>query len=77
MNGAVANVDVRVVIGSFCQLANLKNQGVMCKIMHAQLDKDLIKLSSYNPAYPSTEYRRDEFHWVYPVATIIKQLRRG
>jgi SOS-response transcriptional repressor LexA len=58
-------------------VANLKNQGVMCKIMPVQLDKNLVKLSSYNPAYPPTEYRRDEFHWIFPVATIIRQLRRG
>jgi SOS-response transcriptional repressor LexA len=57
-------------------VANLKNQGVLCKIMHVQLDKNLVNLSSYNPAYPPTEYRRDEFHWIFPVATIIKQLRR-
>ena len=57
-------------------VANLRNQGVLCKIMHVQLDKNLVKLSSYNPAYPPTEYRRDEFHWIFPVATIIKQLRR-
>ena len=57
-------------------VANLRDQGVLCKIMHVQLDKHLVKLSSYNPAYPPTEYHRDEFHWVFPVATIIKQLRR-
>ena len=57
-------------------LANLKNQGVLCKIMHVQLDKNLVKLSSYNPAYPPTEYHRQEFHWIFPVASIIKQLRR-
>jgi SOS-response transcriptional repressor LexA len=57
-------------------VANLRNQGVFCKIMHVQLDKNLVKLSSYNPAYPPTEYRLDEFHWIFPVATIIKQLRR-
>ena len=51
--------------------------GVLCKIvMHVQLDKNLIKLSSYNPAYPPTEYHRQEFHWIFPVAAIIKQLRR-
>ncbi len=57
-------------------VANLRNQGLLCKIMHVQLDKNLIKLSSYNQAYPPTEYHRDEFHWIFPVATIIKQLRR-
>jgi phage repressor protein C with HTH and peptisase S24 domain len=57
-------------------VANIKNQGALCKIMHVQLDKNLVKLSSYNPAYPPTEYHRDEFHWIFPVAAIIKQLRR-
>jgi SOS-response transcriptional repressor LexA len=57
-------------------VANVKNQGVLCKIMHVQLDKNVLKLSSYNPAYPPTEYHRDEFHWIFPVASILKQLRR-
>jgi phage repressor protein C with HTH and peptisase S24 domain len=56
-------------------MANVRNQGVVCKIMHVQLDKNLVKFSSYNPAYPPTEYHRAEFHWIYPVATIIRQLR--
>jgi SOS-response transcriptional repressor LexA len=57
-------------------VANHKDQGAVCKIMHVQLDKNLIKLSSYNPAYPPTEYHRDEFHWIFPVESIIKLLRR-
>jgi repressor LexA len=56
-------------------VANVRNQGVLCKIMHVQLDKNLVNFSSYNPAYPPTEYHRGEFHWIFPVATIIKQLR--
>jgi phage repressor protein C with HTH and peptisase S24 domain len=57
-------------------VANIKNQGALCKIMHVQLDKNLVKLSSYNPAYPPTEYHRDEFHWIYPVASVFRELRR-
>jgi SOS-response transcriptional repressor LexA len=57
-------------------VANVRNQGILCKIMHVQLDKNLVKLSSYNPAYPPTEYHRNEFHWIFPVSAIIKQLRR-
>jgi SOS-response transcriptional repressor LexA len=57
-------------------VANLKNQGVLCKIMHVQFDKNLVKLSGYNPAYPPMEYRLDEFHWIFPVESIIKPLRR-
>jgi phage repressor protein C with HTH and peptisase S24 domain len=44
--------------------------------MHVQLDKNLITLSSYNPAYPPLERHRDQFHWIFPVSAIIKQLRR-
>jgi len=57
-------------------VVNLKNQGVLCKIMHVHLEKSLIKLSSYNPAYPPMEYHRDEFHWIFTVESIIKPLRR-
>jgi repressor LexA len=57
-------------------VANIKEQGLLCKIMHAQLDKHRVTLSSYNPAYPPMEYHRDDFHWIFPVATVIKQLQR-
>ena len=57
-------------------VANLKNEGVLCKIMHVQLDKNLIILSSYNPAYPPMERHRDHFNWMFPVSSIMKQLRR-
>jgi phage repressor protein C with HTH and peptisase S24 domain len=57
-------------------IANIRDQGAVCKIMHVQLDKHLVKLSSYNPAYPPTEYHRDEFHWIFPVASITKLLRK-
>jgi SOS-response transcriptional repressor LexA len=57
-------------------VANLKDEGILCKIMHVQLDKNLITLSSYNPAYPPLERHRDQFHWIFPIASVIKQLRR-
>jgi SOS-response transcriptional repressor LexA len=57
-------------------VANLKDEGILCKIMHVQLDKNLITLSSYNPAYPPLERHRDQFNWIFPVSSIIKQLRR-
>ena len=44
--------------------------------MHVQLDKKLVTLSSYNPAYPPTQYHRDEFNWIFPVASVIKHLRK-
>ena len=57
-------------------VANLKDEGMLCKIMHVQLDQNLIKLSSYNPAYPPMERRRDQFHWIFPVTMVTRQLRR-
>jgi SOS-response transcriptional repressor LexA len=57
-------------------VANIKDQGALCKIMHVQLDKNIITLSSYNPAYPPMEYHRDDFHWIFSVATLVKQLQR-
>ncbi len=57
-------------------VANLRDEGILCKIMHVQLDKNLITLSSYNPAYPPLERHRDQFHWIFPVSSVIKQLRR-
>jgi repressor LexA len=57
-------------------VANLKDEGVLCKIMHVQLDKSLITLSSYNPAYPSMERHRDQFNWMFPVSSIVRPLRR-
>jgi SOS-response transcriptional repressor LexA len=57
-------------------VANLKDEGVVCKLMHVQLDKNLIILSSYNPAYPPMERHRDQFNWMFPVSSIMKVLRR-
>lgn len=57
-------------------VANLKDEGVVCKLMHVQLDKNLIILSSYNPAYPPMERHRDQFNWMFPAAALVKQLRR-
>jgi SOS-response transcriptional repressor LexA len=57
-------------------VAHIKDQGAVCKIMHVQLDKHLITLSSYNPAYPPMEYHRDDFHWIFPAASVVKTLQR-
>ena len=57
-------------------IANLKDEGVVCKLMHVQLDKNLITLSSYNPAYPPMQRHRDQFNWMVSVASVVKQLRK-
>jgi repressor LexA len=57
-------------------VANLKEEGLLCKILHVQLDRNLVTLSSYNPAYPPLERHRDQFHWIFPVSSVVRQLRR-
>jgi repressor LexA len=56
-------------------LANLKNEGLVCRLIHLQQEGSIIKLSGYNPAYPPLEYRREEFHWIVPIVSIIRNLR--
>ncbi|HSI83583.1 MAG: LexA family protein [Candidatus Methylacidiphilales bacterium] len=60
-------------------VANLKEEGVLCKIMHvrhAGPEQHHIKLSSYNSAYPPMEYMREDFHWIFPVAQVVRYIRR-
>lgn len=57
-------------------VANLKEHGPACKIMHVRPERKLVTLSSYHPAYPPIEYHLGDFHWIYPVAAVVKQLRR-
>ena len=47
---------------------------VMFKIFTAQ--RGNITLSSYNPAYPPLTYSRSDFSWIYPAASVVKNLRR-
>lgn len=44
---------------------------VMVKIYHSQDDGERIILSSYNPAFPPQEYKRQDIKWVYPVGQVI------
>jgi len=57
-------------------VANIKEQGVLCKLMHVHHDKQIITLTSYNPAHPPLEYHRDDFNWMFPVTTVIRNLQR-
>ena len=57
-------------------IANLRDEGLVCKIMQIQFDRNMIMLSSYNVAYPPMERHRDQFHWIFPIATITRQVRK-
>jgi repressor LexA len=58
-------------------LGNLKDQGMCCKIMHVHHDKNLVTLTCYNPAYPPMQHNREDFNWIFPVAQVVKYLRRA
>lgn len=47
---------------------------VMFKIYNSS--RGAITLSSYNPAYPPLTFNPTDFAWVYPAASIVKNLRR-
>jgi phage repressor protein C with HTH and peptisase S24 domain len=49
---------------------------VMCKIYQAKAGGDFVILSSYNPAHPPTELRREDIAWIYPIQSVIKTRRR-
>jgi transcriptional regulator with XRE-family HTH domain len=47
---------------------------VMFKIFSSS--RESITLSSYNPAYPPLIFNPSDFAWIYPAASIVKNLRR-
>jgi phage repressor protein C with HTH and peptisase S24 domain len=49
---------------------------VMCKIYQPKNGGELVILSSYNPAYPAMELKREEIAWIYPVGQLVQNLRR-
>jgi phage repressor protein C with HTH and peptisase S24 domain len=53
-------------------VANIRNQGVLFKVMHHSGDMKIIKLTSYNPVYPEIQIPREELHWMYPVKMVMK-----
>lgn len=53
-------------------VANLKVHGPVLKIFH--LNGQIVTLTSFNPAYPKHEYTLRDFHWIYPVDTVVKKV---
>jgi phage repressor protein C with HTH and peptisase S24 domain len=49
---------------------------VMFKVFHSREAGKRVVLTSYNPTFPPLEYMRDEFQWIYPVASVVKHFRR-
>jgi phage repressor protein C with HTH and peptisase S24 domain len=56
-------------------VARLRNEDVMCKLFQSAGDE--VILSSYNQVYQPLRLPRSELLFCYPVAKVMKTLRRG
>jgi phage repressor protein C with HTH and peptisase S24 domain len=53
-------------------IARTMNADVMCRLFQSKDDGRLIVLSSWNPAFPPVELRREEIAWLSPVRQIVQ-----
>ena len=53
-------------------IARTMNGDVMCKLFQSKNDGQVIVLSSWNPAFPPVELRREEIAWMCPVRQIVQ-----
>ena len=53
-------------------VANVKRHGVLLKVFH--IKGQSITLTSFNAAYPPQQFSTRDFHWIYPVETVIKRV---
>jgi phage repressor protein C with HTH and peptisase S24 domain len=57
-------------------IAKLKNDGVMFKI-YSQPAPGTVRLASYNESlYPPQTFPEQEFHWIFPIHSVIKKTWR-
>jgi repressor LexA len=58
-------------------LANIKEQGFAFRILNLTGgDARRVRLTSYNPAYEPMDLARDDFHWIHPVHSVTRLIRR-
>lgn len=57
------------------RLSDHAGGGVLFKIYTPRDGGDRIVLSSYNPAHPPAELKREDLIWIYPVQSVMKNLR--
>lgn len=55
-------------------VARLKNDGVMFKRFFMDESGEKVELLSYNPLYPPMHYSIEDFSWIYPVFSVLKDL---
>lgn len=58
------------------RLTPAQGEDVMFKIFNTTHGGRRIVLTSYNPAFPPLEYERTDFAWIYPAASVVKNLRK-
>jgi SOS-response transcriptional repressor LexA len=75
--------DIAVVLPSLAArggdlvVANIREEGFAFKILNfVGGDPGQIKLTSYNPVYAPMECPRAKFHWIYPVDSVTRRIRR-
>jgi len=58
-------------------IANIKGQGVAFKILNISSGNTRkMKLTSYNQVYAPMEHMVEDLHWIYPVHSVTKMIRR-
>ncbi|HTJ78501.1 MAG TPA: XRE family transcriptional regulator [Rariglobus sp.] len=60
-------------------VAKLKSDGVVFKVLsitapYAKTKERVFRLASYNPLYSAVDYVEDDFHWIYPVHSVTRNL---
>jgi len=53
-------------------VAKLRNDGVLLR-RYGRTSNGRIRLTPYNPAYIATEHADDEFHWLFPVHSLVRR----
>ncbi len=58
-------------------VANIKAEGFAFKILNlVGGDPRRVRLTSYNVAYEPMDFDRDDFHWIHPVHSVTRLIRR-
>jgi phage repressor protein C with HTH and peptisase S24 domain len=58
-------------------VANIKEDGFAFKVLNlVGGDPRHVRLTSFNPVYQPMDFDREDFHWIYPVDSVTKRVRR-
>lgn len=56
-------------------VARLRTGEAYFKLYHYDPNNDIVKLTSYHPAYPAMEYKRSDFRFIHPVWEMRRPMR--